>query len=372
MPSATNTATATPHTSHTLTLPHTVIATLAPSAYLLAHLHPSNPSTLSIRPSGRTPSTFRPPTCATGSLTHCAGSAVVRVGNTAVVCGIQSEILLARDIADPPRDCPPDEELARLQLLVRNVELATGCSPGHLPGGPPSSEAQCLVQRLNGLLHSSRVVNLEDLKIKYTRSKIGEDDDDDDEEVGEREETVAYWTLYASIHVLSLSGSSSLVDVAWAALMAALKDVTLPKAWWNADLARVVCSDRVDETKRLNLRGLPICCTWGVFVAGKSQIGMHHQSSSEEDDKTTMAKTLKDGSKAWLLADPDDFEDPLCRETITLTVDATSNGSTKISRLEKSGGGALSMQDVKNLVDPATERWREISNALLGQASVRA
>lgn len=356
MPSATNTTTTAAPTPHTLTLPHNVIATLAPSAYLLAHLHPSNPSTPPTRPSGRTPTTFRPPTCATGSLTHCAGSAVIRVGDTAVVCGIQAEILLARDIADPPRDCTDAEALARLQLLVPNVELATGCSPSHLPGGPPSGEAQVLVQRVNGLLHSSGVVGLEDLRIKYVRPRSRDEEEEEDEE--DREETIAYWTLYASIHVLSLSGSSSLVDVAWAALIAALKDVRLPKAWWDADLERVVCSDRVDETRKLQLRGMPICCTWGVFVAGKTQIGM--QSGEQQD---AQVKTLKDGSKAWLLADPDDFEDPLCRETITLTVDA-STGTTKMLRVEKSGGGVLAVQDVKQLIGPATERWKEWSNVL--------
>ena len=361
MPSATNISAASTTPPHTLTLPRNVIATLAPTAYLLAHLHPSKSSTNpATRPSGRAPTTFRPATCTTGSLANCAGSAVVRVGDTAVVCGIQSEILLAHDIADPPRGCSAGEELARLQLLVPNVELATGCSPGHLPGGPPSGEAQVLVQRVNGLLHSSGIVDVEDLKIKYTRPTSQEDEDEDENE--ERTETVAYWTLYASIHVMSLSGSSSLIDVAWAALVSALQDVKLPRAWWDADLERVICSDRVDETRRLQLRGLPICCTWAVFVAGKSQIGM--QDADAQNDKTTGLKTLKDGSKAWLLADPDDFEDPLCRETVTLTVDA-STGMTKVLRLEKSGGAVLGVQDIRDLVGSATQRWKEWADVML-------
>jgi len=231
-----------------------------------------------------------------------------------------------------------------------------------LPGGPPSSEAQVLVQRVNGLLHSSRVVDLEDLKIRYLRPR-SKDVEEEEEEEEDREETIAYWTLYASIHVLSLSGSSSLIDVAWAALIAALKDVRLPKAWWDADLERVVCSDRLDETRKLQLKGLPICCTWGVFVAGKTQIGMQSADDASLAQTTAGTKTLKDGSKAWLLADPDDFEYPLCRETITITADV-SYGVTRLLRIEKSGGGVLDVQDMKQLIGSATERCKESTKVL--------
>lgn len=252
------------------------------------------------------------------------------------------------------------------------MDLATGCSAAHLPGGPPSAEAQTLVQRLYALLHRSRVVDVEDLRIthKPARAALVEEEEEDDE--GEmQEETVAYWTLYASIHVLSLDGSSSLVDVAWAALVAALRDVKLPRARWEPDLEAVVCSDRVDEARALNLRGLPVCCTWGVFVAAKAQMGMQSGSEGEGVEargkgvsvSVGEAKTLDDGSKAWLLADPDEFEDPLCRETVSVTVDASA-GETRVLRIEKSGGGVVGVAEMRDLVVAATERWKEWAAAL--------
>lgn len=202
-------------------------------------------------------------------------------------------------------------------------------------------------------------MDVEDLKIRYTPPRF----QDDEEEAEPQEQTVAYWTLYASLHVLSLAGSASLVDVCWAALVAALRDVRLPRAWWDADVERVIASDQSDEARRLRLRGLPVCCTWGVFVASKGQLGM--QTQMEEGGETEGAKVLGDGSRAWLLADPDDFEDPLCRETVTITVDASA-GKTRVLRVEKTGGRVVGASEMRDLVAAATERWREWAAVLKG------
>ena len=199
------------------------------------------------------------------------------------------------------------------------------------------------------------MVDIEDLRITHTPPIPADDEDEYDPEdtspsdAEAQPETVAYWTLYASIHVLSLSGTTSLIDVAWAALVAALRDVKLPRAWWDADMGRVLCSDVAAETRRLRLRGMPMCATWGVFEAGPAQLGKdvnqkNTQSGSGSgrgsEDEQKQVKTLRNGGKAWLLADPDDFETPLCRESVTITVDA-SEGRTRVLRIEKSGGCIL-------------------------------
>jgi len=216
------------------------------------------------------------------------------------------------------------------------------------------------------------MVDIEDLRISHTPPVIDEDAEYDPEDSSPpeeaRPETVAYWTLYASIHVLSLSGTTSLIDVAWAALVAALRDVKLPRAWWDADMGRVLCSDVAAETRKLRLRGMPICATWGVFEAGAAQLGTgvegkSTQSESGSEDEQEQIKTLRNGGKAWLLADPDDFETPLCRESVTITVDA-SEGRTQVLRIEKSGGAVVGVEDVKALVPAAVTRWREWEGAL--------
>src|SRR4051812_42943986 len=70
---------------------------IAPPVYLRQHLEQKPP----LRPSGRPPMDARPLTLTTGSLSHAHGSAVVRAGDTAVVCGVRGEILTLEPGDDP-------------------------------------------------------------------------------------------------------------------------------------------------------------------------------------------------------------------------------------------------------------------------------
>lgn len=216
----------------TLSFSRETFAKLSPRPYLLAHLQNST------RANGRSPTECRKPHVNNGSLTHADGSAVVRIGDTTVVCGIRGEILLASD-----------QKVTDVEdLLVPNIELATGCSPAFLPGQPPSTLAQSLSTRVYSLLHS--MVSLEDLK-------IGEE---------------AFWVLYIDILFISLDGNA--FDAAWAGAVAALRDVNLPKAHWDDG---VIC----EGYERLPLKGLPMALSFGLFGE-------------------------------WVLSDPDTFEEGLC------------------------------------------------------------
>lgn len=233
-----------------------------------------------------------------------------------------------------------------------------------MPGGAPSTEAQALAQRLYTLVHSSCIVDVDDLRILHTAPRIPGDSEND---MAQQTRTIGYWTLYASVHVLSLSGSSSLIDAAWAALLAALRDVRLPHAWWDVDLETVVCSDRLEESRTLRLNCTPLCCTWGVFVVSESQLGQSGGGGDsgvrKHQDNQSGFKTLRDGRKAWILADPDSFEDPLCHETITVVVDGLW-GRSKLLKIEKSGGSVLGVEDISELTKVALARWREWSAVL--------
>ncbi|MCJ1314534.1 hypothetical protein MMC25_008216 [Agyrium rufum] len=207
-----------------LSLPAATFAKLSPGPYLLAHLQPPPASKRpSLRLNRRAPHQHRPLTKNCGSLTNTHGSAVVRVGDTAVVCGVRAEILSAGNVggynywgekgveaeeltggsgrrqrkrsksdrdggdamevdsngkrgasrsaqdlteeqehAQRKRD---KEDLLNLGLLVPNLELATGCNATHLPGNPPSALAQSLSQRILQLLHTTDVVQMPDLRI---------------------------------------------------------------------------------------------------------------------------------------------------------------------------------------------------------------
>lgn len=325
-------------TAPSLSFPREIFAALSPSPFLLAHLSPTSASTKPSRPNGRAPFDFRKPTINTGSLSHCAGSAVVRLGDTAVVCGVRGEILLASTIPNPPALPTNDEEdgdgentddateLSTLSLLIPNIEIATGASPAHLPGSPPSTLAQSLVSRIRSLLYSTNLLRASDLRITHT-------DPSDPQEV----EVKAYWALYIDIMFISLDGAA--FDAAWGAVLAALLDTRLPRAWWDVDAEGVLCSPAVSESRKLTLRGLPVAVTFAVFKP--TEMLVVEEGLNEED-----------GGKAWVLADPDAFEEGLCREAVTVVVDGV-----RVRKVEKKGGGVVGREVMKGLVKRAEERW---------------
>jgi exosome complex component RRP43 len=338
----------TPTPSQTLSFPAEIFAALTPTPFLLAHLSPARPKSQSRRANGRTPTQSRSPVINTNSLTHCSGSAVVRVGDTAVVCGVRGEILLAKDIPNAPtvelrsdemvdEDEDEDEddilEMASLSLLVPNIEMATGCSPAHMPGNPPSTLAQSLSQRLLSLLHSTRLIRASDLRIMYRPPSRP---DDDDPNAPPPFEIAAYWTLYIDILIISLDGNP--FDAAWGAVLAALGNTRLPKAWWDTDLEMIMCSDHVGEGKQLQLRGCPVAASFAVFEPGRE-------------------KGVKE-EKTWILADPDTFEEGLCRETVTIVLDF-DEGDAKVKRVEKNGGGVVGRELMKDIMTLAQARWAE-------------
>jgi exosome complex component RRP43 len=333
-----------------LSFPREIFAKLSPHPYLLAHLQPTLSTSKAARANGRSPKQFRQPHINNGSLTHAEGSAVVRIGDTTVVCGIRGEILLSSNVAGyrvdkssaAPSARPGYNEAKELDLLVPNIELATGCSPAFLPGQPPSILAQSLSTRIYSLLHSSSLVNGDDLRIWYQPPDLTDQDKMDEDEAEPIEpEVMAFWTLYIDILFISLDGNP--FDAAWAAVVSALRDVRLPKAHWDPDREMVLCEDTLSESKKLQLRGLPIAVTMLVFRA-KEQGG----------DK-----------KHWVLVDPDTFEEGLCDESVTIVVDCSSR-QTQIRGLSKVGGTIVGRDEMKELVGLAEERWSQLSRLLTG------
>ena len=326
-----------------LSFPRATFAKLSPRPFLLAHLQPSSPSTTILRPNGRHLDEFRAPAVHTGSLTHANGSAVVRIGDTTVVCGVRGEILLASDVPGyDGRESMVNRltaarlpENLRIGLLVPNVELATGCSPANLPGQPPSPLAQSLAARILSLLECSALVEDEDLRIRYRP------EDESAEPV-----VKAFWTLYIDVLFISLDGNP--FDAAWAAIWSALSDVRLPYAYWDVDRERVLCEDVLSKARRLSLRGAPMPSTFSVFTT--SPVG------------EPVAKTQQRGS--WVLADPDAFEEGLCDEKITVTVDCSRGTKPVIIKIEKSGGSVTGREEVKDLASVAMVRWMEWQKVL--------
>lgn len=339
----------------TLSFPRETFAKLSPHPYLLANLQSSDPKVTPARANGRSPTQFRPPHINNGSLTHAEGSAVLRIGDTTVVCGIRAEILLASNVGgyrtDNSTSAPSSRlgynEAKELDLLVPNIELATGCSPAFMPGQPPSTLAQNLSTRIYSLLHASKLVDSEDLRIWYQPPNLSEQDDRmaDDEDEAEVEalepEIKAFWTLYIDILFISLDGNP--FDAAWAAVVSALRDVRLPKAYWDPDREMILCEDAISDSKKLKLRGMPIAVTVLVFRA-----------KEQRRDR---------GQKHWILVDPDTFEEGLCDEAVTIVLDH-SGGATKLVSISKSGGTIVGKDTMRDILVLAERRWTELSRLL--------
>lgn len=285
---------------------------------------------------------------------------------------------------DDNNDNDEDEDEAHIQdlnLLVPNLSLSTGCAPGFSPGAPPSTLAQALSHQLLSLLHSSRLVRAEDLRIRYRhpdfsmgeahneseRLDVDEDEHRMTDDYATEQEIKAFWVLYIDVMIISLAGNP--FDAAWAAVLAALRDTTLPRAWWDADNEMVVCSDAVSEARKLSLRGLPVASSFCVFdadaAAGWRAVVI--PDAAEEEQMRRLKKGLGSQSR-WILADPDGYEESLCQERVCLVVDKErgEEGRTVIIKMEKNGGWAVGREELRRLVNLAALRWNQIKHVLEG------
>ncbi|KAI0476231.1 ribosomal protein S5 domain 2-type protein [Xylariaceae sp. FL0804] len=387
-----------------LTLPSAVFAKLSPHPFLLANLEPPAGSPApAARPNGRRPREARPPQVNTSSLAHAHGSAVVRVGDTTVICGVRGETLLAADIPnyrhpDNPTvvsssDADDDDaangggegggdgagaaELRDYDLLVPNIELATGCAPTFLPGVPPTALAQTLSTRVYSLLHGARLLDGRDLRIysdaaadaAADASPAAAEDDDDDEGYQhqhhqpqqQQREIKAYWVLFIDVLFISFDGNA--FDAAWAAVVAALRDTRLPRARWDADREAVLCARR-EPARPLPTRGLPVACTAAVFTARekKQQLQLGRRPGGGERGEGGELGEENQG-RFWVLVDPDRFEEGLCDETLTMVVDC-SEGETRVLGLSKSGGTVAGPAIMQKFGEVAEARWKEFRAAL--------
>lgn len=382
-----------------LALPPSQFARLQPHAYLLAHLSPppSSQQQSPLRANGRAPLEFRATSANLGSLSHTNGSAVVRIGDTAAVCGVRAEILHTEDIAswgvstssgsrkrrkivsdddDSKQEKENDDEddddyIKNLNLIVPNLSLSTGCAPGFIPSAPPSALAQALSHQLLNMLHTTRLVRSEDLQIWHSPPDLNaiardekQGDDAMDTESAEQSsspepEIKGFWVLYIDVMMISLAGNP--FDAVWASVVAALRDTKLPKAWWDIDNDMVLCSDKVSESRKLNLRGFPVSCSYSVFEADAAA-DWRAVAVPEADEDGGIKQTSRQPER-WILADPDGFEESLCRERVYLMVDREeSSGKTKILGMEKNGGLSVGREELRKLVDVSSQRWKHVKS----------
>uniref|UniRef100_A0A1B6CB03 Ribosomal RNA-processing protein 43 n=1 Tax=Clastoptera arizonana TaxID=38151 RepID=A0A1B6CB03_9HEMI len=180
-----------------------------------------------IRPDGRGLQTFRPVSVNVGTITTAEGSAVIKIGNTTVVCGIKAELAT-------PKAEEPDRG-----YVVTNVDLPPLCSSKFRPG-PPSEEAQIYTAFMEHLVTQSSMIDTKQLCIAHDKLA---------------------WVLYCDMICLDHDGS--ILDACVAVLSAALKTVTLPEVEYEGITSAVVVHS--EKRKPLKLDSCPIATSFSIF-----------------------------------------------------------------------------------------------------------
>lgn len=180
-----------------------------------------------VRPDGRELGESRSVVINIGYINSAEGSALVKTGNTAVICGIKAEL------AEPKTEEP------KMGYIVPNLELSTLCSP-QFRSGPPGEQAQICSQMLLNAIQNSKCLELTDLCIIPQK---------------------LVWVLYCDLICLDYDGN--VMDSALLALVAALSNCMLPTVNVDEDSLEIT----TDFSKRVPLKLLahPVATTFSIF-----------------------------------------------------------------------------------------------------------
>ncbi|KIZ01452.1 Exosome complex exonuclease RRP43 [Monoraphidium neglectum] len=263
-----------------------------------------------VRPDGRGLSTPRPVTIGLGAVGAADGSALVKVGPTAVLAGCRLEV------AVPPDDAPG------VGQVVVSAELSALASGAWRPGRA-APEAHELAARVSQLLTGpSGVLDARQLCISPG---------------------AAVWVLYLDLYVLDAAGG--LLDAALLAAAAALRDCRLPSVHLT-DEGNVERGPDPEasadggagggggggggDSTALRLAAAPVCLTCGVY-------------------------------KGAVVVDPDHEEEALMGARVSVVVD----GEGGLLGVFKPGGSALvAPQTLLTCVALAQARQREVQAQL--------
>lgn len=192
-----------------------------PSKYYRDYLN------VNIRPDGREFDKLRPNAINVGSITTADGSAIVKVGNTNVVCGIRAELA-------KPKASTPDQG-----FLVPTIELTPLCSPKYRTGSS-NEDAELYSAALNDILINADCLDLKKLCI-YKEKLV--------------------WCLYCDISCLDHDGC--VIDASLIAVIAALRNLKLPKVSYDAEIEKISVDTSIKES--IEVKSSPVSTTLMVF-----------------------------------------------------------------------------------------------------------
>jgi len=213
-----------------------------------------------IRPDGRGLNEFRKTFLNIDSINTADGSALIRLGETMVVCGIKSEL------AEPTLEDP------NKGYFIPNVDLPPLCSSEYLPG-PPSDKSQVLSQQVLEYFSNSQLLNLDELCVQTKK---------------------LCWVLYADIVCISHDGN--LLDAILIALLAALINTKLPVMKVNEETGEIVASDK--DTFTLNIVNKAVSTSVALFNESLLLVDPTH----EEEDLSNGVITVVMGANQKLVS----------------------------------------------------------------------
>ncbi|XP_023218698.1 exosome complex component RRP43-like [Centruroides sculpturatus] len=210
------------------------------------------------RPDGRELFQSRQTFLNIGYITSANGSAMVKQGETTVVCGVKGELVT------------PSPEEPKKGFIVPNVDLPPLCASFFKPG-PPSEQAQVLSQQIQELIENSNLKTL--LHFIYFQ---------------------LVWCLYIDIICLNYDGS--VIDACVIALLSALLNTTLPVVQISEETNRTIVEH---NTESLKVHHLPISLSFTIFD-GETVIADPTKEEEFWSSGTFHIVILEDGSLAGI------------------------------------------------------------------------
>ncbi|XP_048774394.1 exosome complex component RRP43-like [Ostrea edulis] len=243
-----------------------------------------------VRPDGRELGETRTIVINIGCLSTANGSALVKVGNTTVMCGIKAEL------------AKPKTEEPTHGFIVPNVELSPMCSSQFRPG-PPGEQAQVLSQFMLEVIKNSNCIDVEKLCVISGR---------------------LVWTLHCDVVCVDYDGN--VTDACILSLLAALNNTTLPEVSLNEDTDKVEAFP--DRPTALVLQCSPVSSTYAIF---DDEILFVDPTAEEENLATGQLTVVTANGKLCMVHKPGGT--PLTDEQMSLCIRQAFSRTSEVLRL---------------------------------------
>ncbi|KJE90501.1 opa-interacting protein 2 [Capsaspora owczarzaki ATCC 30864] len=289
-----------------------------------------------LRPDGRGLERFRDTSLSINPLATAHASALAKIGQTSVLCGIKAELAV------------PSLQTPGWGFVVTNVTFPPMCSASSRLG-PPSEQAQALSRLMHGLVVGKQAASstatapsvpapTTPLKSQSAQAGMAESNPADAGARGivdlnelciTRGELC--WCLYVDAVCLDDAGNST--DAALLAIVGALHALVLPAVTLDAASGKPGFNPSGNSTQ-LTLPATPFAATFSLF----------------------------DGN-AFTLADPTAEEEAMQSGAVTIVADVSSENPT-LWTVHKPGGTPLSATALRQCISQAVERIKTL-DALL-------